>query len=221
MSAATAGAPPIEERLGDPPRPVLVWPLSPPRLGISSAPLGGGIGERAWVVNVGVENDYSRTDLEEHLHDVAAAAGLRGSGVGFLTAADVSAWTAGHDGGVSAYATVGLERPTWAAAHDDPPDAPAPGTINAVTFLPVRLSDTALVNAIATVAEAKAQALFELGIPGTGTASDAACVLVPAGGPHAIFGGPRSDWGARLARAVHEAVRAGAAAWLERRGAAG
>jgi hypothetical protein len=34
-------------------------------------------------------------------------------------------------------------------------------------------------------------------------------------GPRAAFGGPRSDWGARLARAVHEAVLEGARSWLQ------
>ena len=212
-----AGAPPVERRLGEPPRPALVWPLSPPRFAIASAPLGGGIGLRAWVINAGVDSAYGRTDPEVHLRELAGAAGLRGRGVGFLTAADLSAWTVGRDGGVDVYATVGLERPTWAAAPEEPAAAPAPGTLNIVAFLPVRLSDTALVNAVATVAEAKAQALFELGVAGTGTASDAVCVLVPPTGEPEIFGGPRSDIGARLARAAHRAVHAGATAWLERR----
>lgn len=54
-----------------------------------------------------------------------------------------------------------------------------------------------------------AEALREAGIPGTGTASDAVCVLCPTGGPVEPFAGPRSLWGSRLARAVHAAVRAG------------
>ena len=43
----------------------------------------------------------------------------------------------------------------------------------------------------------------------TGTATDAVCIACPdEGAPHA-FGGPRSLWGARLARAVHAAGRSG------------
>ena len=75
-----------------------------------------------------------------------------------------------------------------------------------VAFLPERLSDAALLNALCTATEAKAQALFETGVPGTGTASDALAILCPADGPAHRFGGPRSTWGARLARAVHSAV---------------
>jgi adenosylcobinamide amidohydrolase len=86
---------------------------------------------------------------------------------------------------------------------------PAPGTINIVARLPVRLTDAALLNALTTATEAKSQALLTAGVPGTGTASDAITVACPASGPTQPFGGPRSTWGARLARAVHDAVRAG------------
>ncbi len=61
-----------------------------------------------------------------------------------------------------------------------------PGTINIVAFAPVRLSDAALVNAVATITEAKAQALWELGLAATGTATDAVTVLCPADGRPAL-----------------------------------
>ncbi|WP_203857688.1 adenosylcobinamide amidohydrolase, partial [Plantactinospora mayteni] len=85
------------------------------------------------------------------------------------------------------------------------------GTVNIVALLPERLGDAALVNAVATITEAKAQALRELGLPGTGTATDAVTVLCPPDGPAAPYGGPRSRWGAPLARAARRAVRAGGA----------
>jgi adenosylcobinamide amidohydrolase len=83
------------------------------------------------------------------------------------------------------------------------------GTINIVVSVPERLTDSALVNAVSTATEAKVQALAELGIDATGTATDAVCVLCPAEGRPFAFGGPRSTWGSRLARAVHAAVRRG------------
>ena len=61
---------------------------------------------------------------------------------------------------------------------------------------PTPRSSTPLV----TATEAKAQALVEAGVPGTGTASDAVVVCCPPGGTEP-YGGPRSVWGARLARA--------------------
>ena len=82
-------------------------------------------------------------------------------------------------------------------------------------WVPAPLADAALVNAVVTATEAKAQALLEAGVPGTGTASDAIVVCCPPGGTEA-YGGPRSAWGARLARAVHGAVPPG----VERHGPA-
>ena len=71
----------------------------------------------------------------------------------------------------------------------------------------------ALVNAISTATEAKCQALFEAGIPATGTASDAVSLFCPTMGDVESFAGPRSPWGARIARAVHQTVLSGARAW--------
>ena len=54
-----------------------------------------------------------------------------------------------------------------------------------------------------------AKLLQDLGIAGTGTASDAVCLVCPPDGRTHHFGGPRSAWGARLARATHAAIVAG------------
>jgi adenosylcobinamide amidohydrolase len=196
--------------------PVLVWSLARPMRAIASAALGGGLGHRDWVINATVPLTYDRHDPDVHLGEMAARLGLSGAGVGLMTAVDVARYVEADDGGVLAVLTVGLSEPTWAAAPDGDPDH-RPSTINAVITVPVRLSDAALVNAIATVAEAKAQALRELGVAGTGTATDATCVLCPVDGPAEPYGGPRSTWGARIARAVHAGVRAGGAAWLAAR----
>ncbi|MEV4009935.1 adenosylcobinamide amidohydrolase [Nonomuraea angiospora] len=194
----------------------LLWEFGPGWRMISSALLGGGIGPREWVLNAQVVAGYSRMDPVDHLLSL----GPEGEGVGMLTAASVDRCVQASDGGVEAYATVGLRVPTWAAAPEgsaDPELAPMRvGTINIVTVLPVAMTDAALVNAVMTVTEAKSQALIEAGFPCTGTASDAVCVAAPADGPAELFGGPRSEWGARAARAVHAAVRQGAEAWRPR-----
>lgn len=194
----------------------LLWEFGPGWRMISSAMLGGGIGVREWVLNAQVVAGYARMDPVEHL----VSLGPRGQGVGMLTAASVDRYVEASDGGVEACATVGLRVPTWAAAPEgsaDPELAPIRvGTVNIVAVLPVAMTDAALVNAVMTVTEAKSQALVEAGYAGTGTASDAVCVAVPLAGPEEVFGGPRSEWGARLARAVHTAVRRGAEAWRPR-----
>ncbi|SDD20538.1 Adenosylcobinamide amidohydrolase [Actinokineospora iranica] len=188
---------------------MLVWRAARPWLAISSGPLGGGIGERSWVLNATVPHDYDRADPDAHLAEIAAHLGLTGPGAGLLTAVDVREVVCREDTGVLAAVTTGIGgAPTWAAKAEPALDY-AVGTINAVCVLPVRLSEAALVNAVATVAEAKAQALFERGVPGTGTCTDATVLLCPADGPAEPYGGPRSAVGGPLARAAHAAVFAG------------
>jgi adenosylcobinamide hydrolase len=194
--------------------PMLVWRFAQPVLAVASGPLGGGIGLRQWVVNATVHRDYDRHDPDAHLREIADAAGLTGPGTGLLTAVDVGEAVTVSQEGVDVVATVGLGHPTLAAAPDAP-HGPV-GTINIVALLPVTLSDAALVNAVVTATEAKVQALWEHGVAATGTASDAVFVGCVADTVDRVepFGGPRSTWGARLARAVHSAVRTGTRQWF-------
>jgi adenosylcobinamide hydrolase len=189
-------------------------------LAIASGALGGGLGERGWVINATVPMAYYRDDPDRHLSDIATALDLSGPGVGLMTGVDVAEHVDTHDGGVDAVSTVGLGAPAWAAAPDGHlrrattnASATPPGTINTVVTFPVRLSEAALVNVATTIAEAKAQALWSIGVEATGTASDAICALCPVDGPAEPYGGPRSTWGARAARAVHEGIRRGGEAW--------
>jgi len=220
----------VTRREGEHELPLLVWRFPAPMLAISSAVLGGGIGVRHWALNATVPMSYDRDDPDVHLAELASRLDLAGPGVGLLTGVDVRRVVAAAEAGVAVWATVGLDLPTWAAeppgAGAEPPGgstevgAPpaAAGTINVVAVVPARLGDGALVNAVATVAEAKAQALWELGLSATGTPTDATCVLCPIDGPAAPYAGPRSTWGARLARAAHRAVLTGAGAGGDRAG---
>ncbi|MDA3631165.1 adenosylcobinamide amidohydrolase [Saccharopolyspora oryzae] len=189
-------------------RPVLVWRCARPWLAISSAPRGGGIGLRNWVLNATVVTDYAHPDPTAHAGEMAAELGLPGDGIGLMTAVDVRHEVTAVDGGVQASVTTGANAPVWAAAPEEARTW-KPGTINAVCWSPVRLTEAALVNAVATVAEAKAQALVESGVAGTGTVTDATAILCPRDGEPELYGGPRSRIGASLARAVHAAVTAG------------
>jgi adenosylcobinamide amidohydrolase len=114
--------------------------------------------------------------------------------------------------------------PVEPAPVEPAPVEPAwrPGTINIIVAVPVPLSDAAFVNAVITATEAKSQAVLQAGYSGTGTASDAICVAAPdpagRGAPPEDFAGPRSPWGARIARAVHVAVLAGATHYLRKLG---
>ena len=189
----------------------LTWRFEEPLLVASTAPVGGGLGPRAWVLNAQVPADYGRRDVEAHVGEVADALGLQGPGVGMLTAAEVADLASSREDGVWVDATVGLTWPVWAAAPAEQCTRPEAGTVNVVAFAPARHTDAALTNLLCTMTEAKVQALFDGGVAGTGTASDAVTVLCPAHGETELFGGPRSRYGADLARAVHAALRAGMA----------
>jgi adenosylcobinamide amidohydrolase len=208
--------------------PMACWRPGPGYQMIASGVLGGGIGARDWVLNAQVPGGYSRMDPAAHLAGLAASLRLTVSGVGMLTAAQVTDLVQRGEDGVEVMATTGLRVPTWAAAPADAADPElrplyVPGTINIVVEIAVPLSDAALVNAVITATEAKTQAVLEAGFAGTGTASDAICIACPdnskkraAGLAEARaeeFAGPRSEYGARIARAVHAAVLDGAIAY--------
>lgn len=190
---------------------VLSWRLARPMLVASTAASGGGIGRRHWLLNVQVPPDYRRRDVDQHASEIASQLDLRHEGVAMLTAAPVRDVVHAHEMGVDTHVTVGVRKPTWAASDEMvEEDRLEPGTINIVIFSPTRLSPGGLLNALTTATEAKTQALWDAGIAATGTASDAVCIACPAEGAEDPFGGPRSVWGSRLARAVHRAVLAGA-----------
>jgi adenosylcobinamide hydrolase len=200
------------------PFPVHVWRFPRPAMCLASGPLGGGLGLRTWVINASVEKTYTRMDPDIHLLHIARGLDLSPPGVGMLTAVDVRDTVSAEDGGVHVVATVGLGHPTWAAAPDGDLRGGGPGTINISAWVPVALGPAALVNAVSTITEAKVQALWAYGAEATGTATDALCVACVGDGRPDPYGGPRSIWGARIARAVHAAVGEGTAAWLGRQG---
>jgi adenosylcobinamide amidohydrolase len=216
----TAGVRLVERQEAGRSWPVLLWDAGPAWRALSSAPLGGGLRPCAWWLDAQVDKEYFHPDPVAHAREIAAGLGLDpDAGVAMLTAADVRCGTSATDEGVLVASTVGLGLPVWAAM---PADAAAReagervDTINILVVAPVPLADAALVNAVVTATEAKTQALTEAGVSGTGTSSDAICVACPEpreGEEVEPYGGPRSTWGARIARAVHAAVAAGTADW--------
>jgi adenosylcobinamide hydrolase len=205
-------------------RGALIAELAAEQRCLSSAVLGGGLGlVRTWI-NLGVGPDYARIDPDAHLADVAE--GLPGPVVGMLTAVDVSTYTSAARGPARALATVGA-RHALAAAGTRPRAVPDVGTINLLVVVDERLTDTGLAGAIQTAVEAKSQALADAHVTAanaggyaTGTATDSICVACPPGAGTA-FAGPATAVGSGIARAVHAAVLAGAAAERQRRPAVG
>ncbi|MEU4804614.1 adenosylcobinamide amidohydrolase [Actinosynnema sp. NPDC023587] len=200
-------------------RPALAWSFPDGVRAVSTAVVGGGVGPCRWVVNVEVDDQYHR-DPVAHVTALAGSWGLTGPGSGLVTAAVVVAeFATGVDEGVECVATVGLSHPVVAAsaAGTGPWTPGTPGTINTVCWVPVGLDEGALVNTVVTATEAKAQALADAGVRGTGTPSDAIVVCCPEGGGEP-YGGPRSRWGQRVANAVYRATGDGARRWLAKNG---
>lgn len=190
--------------------PVVVVRFPDPMRVAASAPHGGGLGPRRWVINAQAGQSARRRDPDRHLGKLAVSLGLSGRGVGMLTPAEVGDRPVAAEDGVEVLASAHLDRPLpTAAAAEGEPMVMARGTINVLAVVPAPLSDAALVNAVATVTEAKAQALRDLGTSGTGTPTDAVTIACPHGRRQQAFGGPRSFWGSRLARAVHTTLLEG------------
>jgi adenosylcobinamide amidohydrolase len=187
-----------------------------PRRCLSSAVLNGGLTSARHWLNLQVDHDYARTDPAAHLAEAAAAQGLAAPEViGMLTAADVRSGVRRRRGPARVVATVGIGQPLAAAGRRPRPVARV-GTINLLVLVDAPLDDAALVGAVQTATEAKAQALADAGVeainhdgPATGTATDSVCVAaVP--GASVPFAGPATEIGSAIALAVHDAVHAGA-----------
>lgn len=189
-----------------------------PRRCLSSAVLNGGLSVARHWLNLQVGRDYARTDPAAHL---AEAATVRARDpvavVGMLTAADVRAAVDRVQGPARTIVTVGIGQPL-AAAGRRPRRVARVGTINVLVLVDAALADAALVAAVQTATEAKAQALADAGVgasnhqgAATGTATDSICVAALPGATIA-FAGPATDVGAAIALTVHDAVHAGALA---------
>lgn len=121
---------------------------------------------------------------------------------------------------VHAVATVGLGN---ALAAGDPATASlpsSPGTINILCHVPLPLTDAALVESVALVAEARTAALFEMpvssplsGRPASGTGTDCIVVTCPPSGDPTPYAGKHGPVGAAIGAAVRSAVAAGARDW--------
>jgi adenosylcobinamide amidohydrolase len=198
----------------------LVWQVGDAARCVSTAAVGGGFAEPRWLVNAQVKHGYRRTDLGRHAEQMARVFALTGPGVVMFTAVDVRLRQTVTVDGVTVTATVGVSDPVWAADRADEPAALATpaGTINVVVHLPAALAPGAMVNIVATVTEAKCQALADATVAGTGTPSDAVAVVCSRDDTAPdVFGGPRSTLGRPTALAAYRAISAGLSTGLSAR----
>jgi iron complex transport system ATP-binding protein len=190
---------------------------------VSSATVGGGVGAARSIVNVHVPRDFGHDSLGAQLAALVRRRGLPAPYVGLATSALTEKVRIASETsrGVTAVAavTVGLGNPVTAGVSSIA--APAPSTINTIVVVDAAPETAALINAIITATEVKASVLAARGLRGvegalaTGTSTDAVVLAATGRGRACRFGGPISDLGWVIARAVRRAMDDGVRLWLE------
>lgn len=173
--------------------------------------------------NISVPDNWGYTDLTTYVDDRLERAGFdakTSSGdrpPALLTGVGVTDARGARCGSVVAYATAGISNP--AALPMDPPGGSLPeavdpaesGTVNLIVGTTRSLTEGALSNLLAVVAEAKAATLLEqTGVPGTTT--DAIIIGHDPTGRPARFSGSGTPVGAAARACVRDSLTAGLSA---------
>jgi adenosylcobinamide amidohydrolase len=191
---------------------------------LSWALVGGGFGVHERVVwhLVGRGELPLAVDPGALLESRLAQAGFSRA-LGFLTARALGPYvdTSADAHGVAARAivTVGLGN---ALTAGDPASRDRVGTINVLAIVSSPLTDAAMVEALALVAEARTAAVLAhrvpsvvSGRPATGTGTDCIAIACPAGATQEAYAGKHTYVGAAIGRAVYEATDRATQRWLE------
>jgi adenosylcobinamide hydrolase len=189
---------------------------------LSSAVLNGGHNITDTLFIMQVPHDYKDGRFMEDIVRTKERYGLPDDSVGFMTAAEVryvfSTFESEFEGTVSfAAATAGVTNCVVAgdtldrweeryAISQERYRMLIGGTINIIGVSPVPLTDTAKVNILLPITEAKAAAMHDAGYNETGTTSDAVAIVSPIGEPREVYAGTGVPLGISMARAVREAV---------------
>ena len=190
---------------------------------VSSAVVGGGFTSARAVVNLHVPKSLRLEETEARLAAFADRRRVPAPWVGLLT----SAWTEkacvaqAEAHGIRALAVITVGLSNRVAAGLDRAAAWSPSTINTIVVVDAVAEPAALVNAVITATEVKTLALTAAGVRcddgrlASGTSTDAVVVAATGRGPRCRFGGPVSQLGAVVARAVREALGQAVDRWLE------
>lgn len=202
---------------------VVVRSRAPLRVLSSAVYLGGFTDARA-IVNLHVGKHDPCTDPAGMIGAFAHRAGVAAPWVGLLTGAHTERAVQVEEaaGGFHALAvvTAGLSNPV--AAGRSPVATWVASTINTIVVVDADAEPAALVNAVITATEVKGLALREAGLfaaggrAASGTSTDAVVIAATGRGPAARFGGPASEMGWVVARAVRVALDRAIADWQER-----
>jgi iron complex transport system ATP-binding protein len=186
-----------------------------PLKALSSAVLNGGFIRSQNILNYQVPLDYSHEDPKMDLKRVSEAFGLKTPVIGLMTGVNIKNVSIKNEISNSistcAIITAGLSNP--AAAGDYIPIKDF-GTINIIVLIDANLTDSALVDAIKTITEAKTLVLHDLDIRSpyskhfaTGTTSDAVVVACTGQGGTYEYAGTATKVGYSIARVVIKALK--------------
>ena len=202
---------------------VVVTSREPLRV-LSSAVHHGGFAEARAIVNLHVGKNDPCTDPAGLIGAFARRTGVPAPWVGLLTGVHTERAVQAEEaaGGFHALAvvTVGLSNPV--AAGSSPVATWAASTINTIVVVDADPEPAALVNAVITATEEKGLALREAGLlaaggrAASGTSTDAVVIAATGRGAAARFGGPASEMGWVVARAVRVALDRAIADWQGR-----
>ncbi len=193
-----------------------------PLRAVSSAIVGGGVAEVRSIVNLHVPRGFHCDQSERLLDDFVKRRSLPRPFVGLLTGAltEHAEQATERQEGLTVRTIVTMGLSNRSTAGRSPAAAWRPSTINTIVIVDGRPEDAALVNLVITATEVKALALAEGGVRSpdggfvTGTSTDAVVVAATGRGLHCRFGGPVSELGWLVARAVRSAMDAGIARWI-------
>ena len=129
----------------------------------ASTGINGGISQVSTLFNHTVPVGWNHTEPGKRLERIATGAGLAPAFFGLLTAVPVQQCCVLQYDFITVFITAGIRR--------EPPELA--GTINIIVTSSEGMEDSALLETIMVATEAKAEALAELGLPLSGTPTDA------------------------------------------------
>lgn len=187
---------------------------------LASTILNGGLRETDSVLMLQVSLHYDHADPVEHLRSLLPRLKLPADTACFMTAAELdkafcSKETEHNGSRAVALVSAGISNSIRAGESSREGSVPhrQVGTINVMAITDEPLDDNALANAVMTVTEAKAAALQDHHIPGTGTTSDAVLVACPVADKRCQWCGSGSDHGMAMAMAVRSALGESITRW--------
>ncbi|MCS4540865.1 MAG: phosphatidylglycerophosphatase A [Euryarchaeota archaeon] len=181
---------------------------------LSSAVLNGGFCETRSIVNCQVPKNFEHKNPKEYLIQKLKKLKLNEPIVGLMTAANIKNVSIVRktikNTSVVSFVTAGLSNPATAGK----PSQAKVGTINIITLIDGNLTNSALVEAVKTITEAKSVALFELDVRNkkdfaSGTTTDAVVVGCTGKGQFFEYCGIGTNIGYATASTAREGVKQG------------